>query len=117
LQKKLVKLQHLLHKSHSMVSIDPLAAEIDSGVKKIHFTSKSCILLYWQRYCTALRQPNCAAWNKEWNYGTFTDGATYVRLGRAAIMLVLYKYVNVYTVFKMIVLLFNKMLSALLYHC
>ena len=23
---------------------------------KIHFTSKSCILLYWQRYCTALQQ-------------------------------------------------------------
>jgi len=23
---------------------------------KIHFTSKSCVLLYWQRYCTALQQ-------------------------------------------------------------
>jgi len=23
---------------------------------KIHFASKSCILLYWQRYCTALEQ-------------------------------------------------------------
>jgi len=23
---------------------------------KIHFMSKSCILLYWQRYCTALEQ-------------------------------------------------------------
>ena len=22
----------------------------------IHFTSKSCVLLYWQRYCTALQQ-------------------------------------------------------------
>jgi len=22
---------------------------------KIHFTSKSCVLLYWQRYCTALQ--------------------------------------------------------------
>jgi len=22
----------------------------------IHFTSKSCVLLYWQRYCTALKQ-------------------------------------------------------------
>ena len=28
---------------------------------KIHFTSKSCVLLYWQRYCTALRQ---RAWAK-----------------------------------------------------
>jgi len=23
---------------------------------KIHFTSKSCVLLYWQRYCTAFEQ-------------------------------------------------------------
>jgi len=23
---------------------------------KIHFTSKSCVLLYWQHYCTALQQ-------------------------------------------------------------
>jgi len=23
---------------------------------KIHFTSKSCLLLYWQRYCTSLQQ-------------------------------------------------------------
>jgi len=23
---------------------------------RIHFTSKSCVLLYWQRYCTALEQ-------------------------------------------------------------
>ena len=23
---------------------------------RIHFTSKSCVLLYWQRYCTALQQ-------------------------------------------------------------
>jgi len=23
---------------------------------KIHFASKSCVLLYWQRYCTALQQ-------------------------------------------------------------
>jgi len=26
---------------------------------KIHFASKSCVLLYWQRYCTALEQ--CAS--------------------------------------------------------
>jgi len=51
---------------------------------KIHFASKSCILLYWQRYCTALQQlgqPNFAVWYKEWNYGTFAGGATYIRLG------------------------------------
>jgi len=36
---------------------------------KFTFT-KSCSYLYWQRYCTALkqwRQPNFAAWYKEWN--------------------------------------------------
>ena len=27
---------------------------------KIHFTSKSCVLLYWQRCCTALQQPALA---------------------------------------------------------
>jgi len=26
-------------------------------------------------------QPNFAAWYKEWNYGTFEEGATYIRLG------------------------------------
>ena len=33
-------------------------------------TPKSCALLYWQRYCTALDggQPNFAAWYTEWNY-------------------------------------------------
>ena len=46
---------------------------------KIHFTSKSCVCLHWQRYCTALQQrgqPNFAASYKEWDYGTFTEGAT-----------------------------------------
>jgi len=27
------------------------------------------------------RQPNFAAWYTEWNYGTFAEGATYMRLG------------------------------------
>ena len=26
-------------------------------------------------------QPNFAAWYKEWNYGTFAEGATYIQLG------------------------------------
>ena len=26
------------------------------GRCKVHFASKSCVLLYWQRYCTALKQ-------------------------------------------------------------
>jgi len=29
------------------------------------------------RHSTSGRQPNFAAWYKEWNYGTFADGATY----------------------------------------
>jgi len=27
------------------------------------------------------RQPNFVAWYKEWNYGTFTEGATYIWQG------------------------------------
>jgi len=38
--KKLVKQQYLLHMSRC----------------KVHFASKSCVLLHWQHYCTALEQ-------------------------------------------------------------
>jgi len=51
---------------------------------KIHFMSKSCVILYWQRYCTALQQRASAiicGWYKEWNYGTFAEGVTYIQLG------------------------------------
>jgi len=33
------------------------------------------------RHSTSGRQPNFVAWYKEWNYGIFEDGATYIRLG------------------------------------
>jgi len=33
------------------------------------------------RQSSSGRQPEFAAWYKEWNYGTFTEGATYIRLG------------------------------------
>jgi len=33
------------------------------------------------RHSSSGRQPNFAALCKEWNYGTFTEGATYIRLG------------------------------------
>jgi len=33
------------------------------------------------RHCSSRLQPNFAAWYKEWNYGTFAEGATYIRLG------------------------------------
>ena len=56
---------------HSMVNFGPPTAEICWRVYllgwytiyiyilrgcKIHFASKSCVLLYWLRYCTALNQ-------------------------------------------------------------
>jgi len=48
------------------------AAWRNSARCKIHFASKSCVLLFWQRYCTALEQ---------WNFRSssfLTDGATYI---------------------------------------
>jgi len=33
------------------------------------------------RHSSSERQPNSAAWYKEWNYQTFAEGATYIRLG------------------------------------
>jgi len=33
------------------------------------------------RHSSSGRQPNFAVWYKEWNYGTFTEGATYIGLG------------------------------------
>jgi len=30
------------------------------------------------RHSSSMSQPNFAAWDKEWNHGTFTDGATYM---------------------------------------
>jgi len=52
---------------------------------KFTLRPKSCVLLYWQRYCTALEQlasaKICGVLYKEWNCGTFAEGATYIRLG------------------------------------
>jgi len=33
------------------------------------------------RHSSSGPQPNYAAWYKEWNYGTFAEGATYIRQG------------------------------------
>jgi len=33
------------------------------------------------RHSSSGHQPNFVAWYKEWNYGTFTEGTTYIRLG------------------------------------
>jgi len=51
---------------------------------KIHFTSNSCVLLYWQHYCTALQQQawaNLCIVVQKRNYGTFAQGASYIWLG------------------------------------
>jgi len=36
--------------------LGPLAPWRNFDRCKIHFTSKSCVLLYWQRYCTSVQQ-------------------------------------------------------------
>jgi len=33
------------------------------------------------RHTSSGRQPNFAAWFKEWNYRTFAEGVTYIRQG------------------------------------
>ena len=33
------------------------------------------------RHSSSGREPSFAAWYNEWNYGTFAEGATYIRLG------------------------------------
>jgi len=40
-----------------------------------------CISSITSRHSTSGRQPNFAAWYKEWNYGTFAEGANYTRQG------------------------------------
>ena len=41
----------------------------------------SYIVSVTARHSSSGRQPNFAAWYKEWNYGTFAEGATYSWLG------------------------------------
>jgi len=41
----------------------------------------SCIASVTERHSSSGRQPNFVAWYTEWNYGTFAEGATYIRLG------------------------------------
>jgi len=33
------------------------------------------------QHSSSRRQLNFAAWYKDWNYGTFAEGATYIQLG------------------------------------
>jgi len=41
----------------------------------------SCIGSVTARQSSSGRQPKFAAWYKEWNYGTFAEGAIYIRPG------------------------------------
>jgi len=50
------------------------------------FTIRSCLAFAYTgsvtaRHSSSGRQPNFAALYKEWNYGTFAKGATYIRQG------------------------------------
>jgi len=50
------------------------------------FTLRPCLVFSYivsvtARHSSRGRQPNFAAWYKEWNYGTFAEGATYIQLG------------------------------------
>ena len=71
-RKKVVKQQYLPTCPHNMANFGPLTAEIGSGVwgtpanfnwfrvlaallQRRHFMSTSCVLLYWQRYRTAVQ--------------------------------------------------------------
>ena len=61
-----------------------LAAGQNFARCKIYFMSKSCVSYIGSvtaRHASSKRQPNIAAWYKEWNYKTFAEGATYIRLG------------------------------------
>ena len=66
---KLHDVWRLLGCLHYVYIFGALAPRRNFATCKIHFTSKSCVLLYWQRYTarhsSSGRQPNFAAWYKE----------------------------------------------------
>jgi len=76
---------HLLRWFTTYTFLRALAPDGILPAAKIHFASKSWVLLYWQRYCMhgtrAAAISQTVVWYKEWNYGTFAEGATYIRLG------------------------------------
>jgi len=41
----------------------------------------SCIISVTARHSSSGRQPDFVTWYKEWSYGTFAEGDTYIRLG------------------------------------
>jgi len=75
----------LVHYIYIYIHFGALAPWHNFAWCRIHFTSKSCVLLYFvsvtARHSSSGCQPNFAAWYKEWNYGTLAEGATYIWLG------------------------------------
>jgi len=67
-----------------------LAPERNFARCKIHVMSKSCVSYIGSvttPHSSSERQRNFAAWCKEWNYGTFAECVTDIRLGWAAMTL------------------------------
>ena len=58
---------------YDMVNFGQLTAEIGFRVL--------AALLHGTQAAGVTRQPNFPAWYKEWNYGTFAEGDTYIRQG------------------------------------
>ena len=50
-------------------------------VQNSHYVPKSCTDSITAQHSSIWHQPNFVRLYKEWNYGTFTEGATYIRLG------------------------------------
>ena len=58
----------------------------DGILARAKFTLRPSLVFSYIRSVTAWQsssgpQPNFAAWYMQWNYGTFAEGATYIRLG------------------------------------
>ena len=52
------------------------------GAKKLRPSLAFCYIgSVTARHSSSARQPKFAAWYKEWNYGTFAEGATYIGQG------------------------------------
>jgi len=61
-------------------------APSDGILSRAKFTLRLCLAFSYigsvtARHSSSGCQPNFVAWYREWNYGTFTEGATYIRLG------------------------------------
>ena len=80
--KKLLSSNISSRRLHNMVKFGPLAAEIGPVVwAPLIISTVSRPGSVTARHSSSGRQPNFAAWYKEWNYVTFAESATYIRPG------------------------------------